>query len=121
MNFFVRIGDEVITPPLEGTILPGVTRESVITLLRARGITVTERRIAIDEIRAAQSAGTLREVFGTGTAAVVSPVGVLGFAEGDLVVADGQPGELARTLHDEVVAIQRGDAPDRFGWMHDVP
>jgi branched-chain amino acid aminotransferase len=121
MNFFVRIGDEVITPPLEGTILPGVTRESVITLLRARGITVTERRIAIDEIREAQRAGTLREVFGTGTAAVVSPVGVLGFAEGDLVVADGQPGELARTLHDEVVAIQRGDAPDRFGWMHDVP
>ncbi len=121
MNFFVRIGDEVITPPLEGTILPGVTRESVITLLRARGVTVTERRIAIDELREAQRAGTLREVFGTGTAAVVSPVGVLGFADGDLIVADGQPGEFARTLHDEVVAIQRGDAPDRFGWMHDVP
>jgi len=121
MNFFVRIGDEVITPPLEGTILPGVTRESVIALLRERGVTVNERRISIEEIRAAHRAGTLREVFGTGTAAVVSPVGVLGFAEGDLVINENKPGELARLLHDEIVAIQRAETPDRFGWTHDVP
>ena len=121
MNFFVRIGDEVITPPLEGTILPGVTRESIIALLRERGVTMTERRITIDEIRAAHAAGTLREVFGTGTAAVVSPVGALGFADGDLQIGDGQPGEFARLLHDEIVAIQRLETPDRFGWTHDVP
>lgn len=121
MNFFVRIGDEFITPPLEGSILPGVTRESVIALLRERGAQIHERRISIDEIRAAHRAGTLREVFGTGTAAVVSPVGVLGFTDGDLVIGDGQPGEYSRLLHDDIVAIQRAQTPDRFGWTHDVP
>lgn len=121
MNLFVRIGDEVVTPPLDGNILPGVTRDSVLTLLRERGVRVSERSITIDELRAAAQAGTLREVFGTGTAAVVSPVGVLGFEDGDLVVADGQPGELSVALHDEVVAIQRGRAEDTHGWVHAVP
>ena len=101
--------------------IPLSTRESIIALLRERGVTMTERRITIDEIRAAHAAGTLREVFGTGTAAVVSPVGALGFADGDLQIGDGQPGEFARLLHDEIVAIQRLETPDRFGWTHDVP
>src|SRR5690606_34754843 len=85
MNLFVRIGDEVVTPPLSGgTLLPGITRKSVLELLRARGITVQERRISIDELREAHGKGTLKEVFGTGTAAIISPVGTLGFSDGNL-------------------------------------
>jgi branched-chain amino acid aminotransferase len=117
MNLFVAIGDEVITPPLDGTILPGVTRESALALLKARGVKAVERRVTVDEIRAAAKAGTLKEIFGTGTAAVISPVGVLGFRDGDLTIGDGQPGPIARSLLDEIQAIQRGDAPDRFGWV----
>jgi branched-chain amino acid aminotransferase len=120
MNLFVAIGDEVITPPLDGTILPGVTRESVLRLLEARGLKAVERRVSIDEIRAAAKAGTLKEIFGTGTAAVVSPVGTLGFKDGDLTIGDGQAGPLAKSLYAEIEAIQRGDAPDRFGWVRTI-
>jgi branched-chain amino acid aminotransferase len=120
MNFFAVIGDEVVTPPLDGNILPGVTRDSVIALLRHQGVRVVERPLAIDELRQAQARGALREVFGTGTAAVVSPVGVLGFDDGDLQIADGKPGALCVRLHDEIQAIQRGLAPDPFGWVHEV-
>lgn len=120
MNLFVAIGDEVITPPLDGTILPGVTRESVLRLLEARGLRGVERRVSIDEIRAASKAGTLKEIFGTGTAAVISPVGVLGFKDGDMTIGDGQAGPLARSLHAEIESIQRGDAPDRFGWVKTI-
>jgi branched-chain amino acid aminotransferase len=117
MNLFVRIGDEVITPPLEGTFLPGITRESVLTLLREWGVKVSERKLSIDEMREAHAKGTLREVFGTGTAAVISPVGALGFQEGQLVIADGKVGELSQRLYDTVTGIQYGTLPDRHGWM----
>ena len=120
MNLFVHLGDEIVTPELDGVILPGVTRDSVIRLLRERGEKVVERRISIDEVREAHAKGTLREVFGTGTAAVVSPVGVLGFEDGDLVVGDGEPGPLARSLYAEIVALQRGEAEDRHGWTRIV-
>src|SRR5262249_59354051 len=79
MNMRVKIAGEVITPPLGGTILPGVTRDSVLTLLKDWGAKVSERQISIDEVMAAHEAGTLEEVFGTGTAAVISPVGALAY------------------------------------------
>lgn len=120
MNLFLRIGDEIVTPPLEGTLLPGVTRKSVIQLLREKGLKVTERRINIDEVRRTHADGSLKEIFGTGTAAIISPVGKLGFKDGDLTVADGEPGELSRSLFEEIVSIQRGEAEDRFGWMTEI-
>jgi len=117
MNLFVVIGREVFTAPLDGTILPGVTRGTVIELLRSEGIAVREERVTIDDVRAAQERGDLREVFGTGTAAVVSPVGALGFEDGDLQVADGEPGELSTRLRERLTAIQRGRVPDPGRWM----
>lgn len=120
MNLFVHLGDEVVTPELDGVILPGVTRDSVIRLLRERGANVVERRVSIDEVRAAAADGTLREVFGTGTAAVVSPVGELGLEDGDLVVGEGKAGPLAKSLYAEIVALQRGEAKDRYGWTRVV-
>lgn len=121
MNLFLHVGDEVVTPSLEtGTILPGVTRDSVIRLLRERGMKVVERRITVDEVVQAHRDGLLREIFGTGTAAVVSPVGALGFEDGDLTVGDGGVGPLAQQLFDEVQALQRGEAEDRWGWTRVV-
>ena len=93
MNMVVRIRDEFVTPPLEGTILGGVTRDSIITLLRDWGLQVNERPIGMEEIISAHRRGDLREVFGCGTAAVITPVGELGWKGESLVVNDGQPGE----------------------------
>ena len=120
MNIMLRIGDEVITPPLSGTILPGVTRDSVLILLRDWGLTVRERPISIDEVLKAAANCTLREVWGTGTAAVVSPVGELGYKGQRIVVSGGQTGELTRQLYEALVGIQYGTAPDPHGWMLDV-
>jgi branched-chain amino acid aminotransferase len=116
MNLMLRIGDEVVTPPLTGTILPGVTRDSVLTLLRDWKVPVAERQVSIDEMRAAARAGTLREVWGTGTAAVISPVGELAYQGERIVVNGGRIGELTQRLYDAVVGIQYGTAPDRYGW-----
>lgn len=117
MNLFVAFEDEVVTPSLDGTILDGVTRDSVITLLKARGVNVVERPITLSEVRESQKSGRLREIFGSGTAAVVSPVGTLGFEDGDLTIGDGQPGPLALSLFDELTKIQRGELPDPHGWV----
>lgn len=121
MNLFIRMGDEVITPPLgDGTLLAGVTRNSVLTLLRDWGIKVTERRITFDEVKRAHAAGQLQEVFGTGTAAVISPVGELGHAGGVLKFGSGQAGAIATRLKQAISDIQYGRAPDRFGWLTPV-
>jgi branched-chain amino acid aminotransferase len=120
MNVFVRIGDTVITPPLDGTILPGMTRQSALQLLRDWGIPVEERPITVAELRAAGAAGTLKEVWGAGTAAVISPVSTLGTAQGEITVGDGQPGEIARRLLAAITAIQYGEAEDRHGWMTEL-
>lgn len=120
MNVFVRIGDEIVTPPLDGTILPGMTRLSSIQLMRDWGLTVSERPFTVDELRAAGAAGTLHEVFGAGTAAVISPVGALGTEEGEIPVGDGQPGEVARRLHAAITAIHYAEAEDRHGWMTEL-
>jgi branched-chain amino acid aminotransferase len=120
MNVFVCIGDEIITPPLDGTILPGMTRLSALQLLRDWGLRVSERPITVSELRAASAAGTLREAFGAGTAAVISPIGVLGSAQGEITIGDGQPGALAQRLHAAITAIQYGEAEDRHGWMTEL-
>lgn len=117
MNLFVRLGDEVITPPLDGTFLPGITRESALTLLRDWGLKVSERKLSIDELRAGHQKGALHEVFGTGTAAVISPVGGLGFADGELTIGQGRVGEVSRRLYETITGIQYGTLPDRHGWM----
>ena len=115
MNIMVRIGDEVATPPLNGAILAGVTRDSALTLMRDWGLRVSERPVSIDEVIAAAKAGTL-EMWGTGTAAVISPVGELGFKGERYVINGGQTGALTRKLYDTIVGIQYGTAPDPHGW-----
>lgn len=121
MNIMVRIGDEVITPPLAGTILDGVTRASTIQLMRDWGIKVSERPITIDEVMEAGRNGTLREMWGTGTAAVVSPVGTLGYKGEDILINGGQTGELTQKLYDAIVGIQYGRSNDPHGWTSIVP
>jgi branched-chain amino acid aminotransferase len=116
MNLFVRIGDEFATPALSGTILSGVTRDSVIALLRKWGQVVNERRITVEELLAAQRAGRLKEVFGTGTAAVISPVSELGWKDQRLKLGDGSPGEYSQRLFKAITDIQYGAAPDPDGW-----
>jgi branched-chain amino acid aminotransferase len=116
MNIMLRIGDEVITPPLEGTILDGVTRNSALTLMRDWGLKVSERRVSIDEIMEAGRNGTLKEMWGTGTAAVVSPVGTLGYRGQDVLINGGQTGELTQKLYDSIVGIQYGRSNDPYGW-----
>lgn len=120
MNLFVQIGDEVATPALEGTILPGITRESVITLLRDWGIKVSERAIALDEVIAAHQRGTLKEVFGTGSAAVISAVAELGLGDQKVVVNDGTIGPVARRLFEQITGIQYATMPDTHRWMRVV-
>ncbi|MBV9785026.1 MAG: branched-chain amino acid aminotransferase [Acidisphaera sp.] len=120
MNIMVKIGDEIVTPPLSGTILPGVTRDSVLTLTRDWGLRVSERPIAIDEVIEASRAGTLAEMWGTGTAAVISPVGELGYKGERIVINGGRTGELTQKLYDTIVGIQYGTAPDRYGWLQEV-
>jgi len=115
-NIMLRVGDEVITPPLGGTILAGVTRDSALALLRGWGVRVSERQITIDEVVAAADDGRLREVWATGTAAVISPVGELAYQGRRIVVNQGRIGELAQKLYDTIVAIQYGEAPDPHGW-----
>ncbi|MGH7276712.1 MAG: branched-chain amino acid aminotransferase [Candidatus Rokuibacteriota bacterium] len=117
MNIMLKIGDEVITPPLTGgTILPGVTRDSALTLMREWGLRVSERQVAMDEVARAAHNGALKEVWGTGTAAVISPVGELSYKGERLVINRGRIGELTQKLYDAIVGIQYGTAPDTHGW-----
>lgn len=120
MNVFFVIGDEICTPMLEGNILPGVTRDSVIRYLRAKGYTVNERRISIDEIKEAAANGTLKEMFGTGTAAVISPVGVLDIMDEIVTINDNKIGAISQMLYDELTGIQFGTKPDEFDWTVEV-
>jgi branched-chain amino acid aminotransferase len=119
-NIMLRIGDEVITPPLGGTILAGVTRDTSLALLRGWGVRVAERMITIDEVVEAAAAGTLREVWATGTAAVISPVGELAYRGEKMVIGGGQIGPLTQRLYDAIVGIQYGRTPDPHGWTVEV-
>jgi branched-chain amino acid aminotransferase len=116
MNIMLKIGDEVVTPPLSGTILAGVTRDSALTLMRDWGLRVSERPVTIDEVASAARKGTLQEVWGTGTAAVISPVGELAYQGERIVVNEGKIGKLTQRLYDAIVGIQYGTAPDTRGW-----
>ena len=120
MNIMVKIAGEVITPPLTGTILPGVTRDSVLTLLRDWGGKVSERQVSIDEVVDAYTSGTLEEVFGTGTAAVISPVGELAFKGRRMVINGGKIGPTTQKLYDAIVGIQYGKLADPRGWTVEV-
>jgi len=115
-NIMLQIGDEVITPPLAGTILAGVTRDTALTLMREWGLRVSERQITIDEVVAAAHKGTLKEVWATGTAAVISPVGELAYKGERIVVNGGRIGALSQKLYDTIVGIQYGTLPDSHGW-----
>lgn len=115
-NIFFFIGDELITPPLGGTILPGVTRDSVIRLATSWGIQVSQRPLAMDEIVTAMEKGTLREAFASGTAAVVSPIGQLFYRDREYLVNGGKTGALTQRLYDEILQIQYGEKEDPFGW-----
>src|SRR5690606_19484293 len=115
MNVFFYIGDKIVTPALTGGLLPGITRDSVIQLLRHWGYEVEERLISIEELVEAQKNGSLKEMFGTGTAAVISPVGSLYWQGEQLVIGDGSTGELSARIYDTITGIQTGRLEDRFG------
>jgi branched-chain amino acid aminotransferase len=117
MNIMFVIDGVAITPPLSGTILPGVTRDSVLTLLGDMNVPHQERAISIDDVLAAHSAGTLQEAFGIGTAAVIAPIVCIGFRERELTIATGAPDGLAKKLHTRLTNIQTGKEPDRHGWL----
>jgi len=116
MNMFFRLGDEVVTPALVGSILPGITRKSCIQLLRENGYNVSERRVSIDEVIAAAKDGRLKEAFGTGTAAVISPVGLIRYKDCDYEINGGKMGDVTRMLYDTITGIQYGTLPDKNGW-----
>ena len=118
--FFVFDDGSLVTPPLGGTILPGVTRDSILTLARDDGRAVREERYSIDQWRADAASGRLKECFACGTAAVVSPIGQIKSAHGDFVVGGGEGGPITDGLKAKLVGIQRGEAEDRHGWVRRV-
>ncbi len=115
--FFVKSDGSVLTPALDGTILHGITRDSVITLLRDRGVTVVERRIELDEVRTGVQSGEIVEVFACGTAAVITPVGELKSAAESIVIGNNQPGALTVEMREELTGIQYGRRPDIHNWL----
>jgi len=116
MNMFFLIDDEVITAPLTGSILPGVTRDSVLHLARDWGMKVSERSLTIDEVIGSAKNGRLKEAFGTGTAAVISPVGQISYKGESFTVAGGEMGKLSQRLYNVIVDIQYGEKEDPYGW-----
>lgn len=119
-NAFFMIGDEVITAPLLGTILPGITRDSVINLLKQWGMKVSERRMTIDEVFEAGKSGKLVEMFATGTAAVISPVGELSWKGEKILINNGEIGKISQKLYDELHGLQIGEVEDKLGWTVEV-
>ena len=120
MNIFFKIDGTIVTPKLSGSILPGVTRDSVICLCKHWRIPVEEKKISIDEIYEAYQKGKLEEVFGTGTAAVISPVKELKWDEHIMEISGGKIGELSQKFYDTVTGIQLGKIKDELGWTVEV-
>ena len=120
MNIMFKIAGEIYTAPIEGTVLPGVTRDSMIHLLRDWGYKVNETRLSVDDLMKAGHDGTLEEVFGTGTAAVISPVGELRYKDDVVTVNNFEIGELTQKLYDTLTSIQWGRIPDKYGWTVEV-
>ena len=120
MNVMFRIGDEIVTPKLTGSILPGITRKSCIEVLQKEGYKVSERLLSVDELAAAMKDGTLEEAWGCGTAAVVSPIGELCYKDVKYTVNGGKIGEVTQHLYDTLTGIQWGKIADPFGWTMPV-
>ena len=120
MNIMFMIAGEIYTAPIEGTVLPGVTRDSMIHLLRDWGYKVNETRLSVDDLMKAGHDGTLEEVFGTGTAAVISPVGELRYKDDVVTINDFKIGELTQKLYDTLTGIQWGKLEDKYGWTTPV-
>lgn len=118
MNIFFKIDGEVVTPILNGSILGGITRDSVIEVLRGSGYKVSERKISIDEIHQAYKDGKLEEVFGTGTAAVISPVGELCYKDEKMIINNNEIGEVSQMLYDTITGIQKGALEDKYNFTY---
>jgi len=116
MNVMFKIDGKVITPALTGSILSGITRRSCIQMLKSWGMEVEERLISIDELVEAAQNGKLEEAWGTGTAAVISPIGELCYKDVKYIINDFKIGPTAQKLYDELTGLQWGDKPDPFGW-----
>jgi branched-chain amino acid aminotransferase len=119
--YFVQSDGSIVTPELSGSILEGITRESILTIARDLGHDVVERRVSIDEWREGTADGTITEVFACGTAAVVTPVGVLKWDGGEAVAGDGEAGKITMDVRSALVDLQYGRAEDRHGWMRRIP
>jgi branched-chain amino acid aminotransferase len=120
MNVFFKINGEIITPALNGSILPGITRDSIIELLKHWGLPVSERRISMEEVHEAYKLGQLEEAFGTGTAAVISPIGEFLWNGEEMIVQSGETGELSRKLYDTLTGVQTGKVADELNWTAKV-
>ncbi len=118
MNIFFVFGDRLVTPKLTGSILAGVTRDSVLTLGRDMGLKIEERLVSIDEVIGGITTGSVTEIFGAGTAAAISPVGNLRYKDHDYVVGKREVGPISRKMYDTLLGIQYGDLEDRFNWIH---
>ena len=116
MNVMFKIGGEIVTPALSGSILPGITRKSIIEVLKGKGYAVSERLLSIDELKEAMANGTLEEAWGCGTAAVVSPIGELSYEGVQYPVNGGAIGEVTQMLYDTLTGIQWGKIDDPYGW-----
>lgn len=116
MNIFFKIDGTIVTPELNGSILPGITRDSVLHYCRMHGIPCEERKIAVDELIEAQKNGKLEEVFGSGTAAVISPVGKLRYKDEVFTIGNGEIGACSKQLYDFITGVQTGRLPDEYGW-----
>lgn len=119
MNVMFVIDNKVITPPLQGSVLPGITRDSMLTLLKQKGFIVEEKPISIQELIYAAQEGRLKEAFGTGTAAVISPIGMLEY-KNEVFFENNQTGPIAQMLYDTLTGIQTGVLEDSFGWTYEV-
>jgi branched-chain amino acid aminotransferase len=117
MNIFFVIDDEIVTPELNGSILPGITRDSVIRLAKHWNDNVSEKKISIDELMQAHAAGKLSEVFGSGTAAVISPVGEIKYGDRVITISGGEVGPVALKYYKAITDIQYGKAEDPLGWI----
>ena len=120
MNIFFKIDGKIVTPMLNGSILPGITRNSVIEVCKSWGYEVEERKISVDELIEAQKSGKLEECFGTGTAAVISPVGKLRYKDDVMMINSNEIGEVSQKLYDTITGIQWGKVEDTFGWTMNV-